>query len=100
MKHVLACIAACLLFAAPALADDSAAIYAKSCKGCHGADGSKVIMGMTKPINAMSLEQVKAALDGYKSGTYGGDKKVIMERTVKPLSQEQLDGLAAYVEGL
>lgn len=100
MKYVLVCLTACLFFAAPAMADDSVELYAKSCKGCHGADGSKVIMGMTRPINAMPLEEVKAALDGYKAGTYGGQKKVIMERTVKPLSQEQLDALAAYVDSL
>ena len=100
MKYALACLAACLFFAAPAFADESAELYAKSCKGCHGADGSKVAMGMTRALNSMSTEEVKAALDGYKAGTYGGSKKVIMERTVKPLSQEQLDALVIYVDSL
>ena len=100
MKYAFICLAACLLFAVPALAEGPADLYAKSCKGCHGADGSKVAMGMTRPLNSLTLDEVKAALAGYKAGTYGGAKKAMMERVVKPMSDADLEALAAHVDSL
>lgn len=100
MKYAFACLVACLCFAASALAEGPADLYAKSCKGCHGADGAKVAMGMTRPLNALSLDEVKAALAGYKAGTYGGEKKAMMERVVKPLSDADLEALATHVDSL
>lgn len=100
MKYVFVCLATCLFFATPALAEGPADLYAKNCKGCHGADGSKVAMGMTRPLNSLTLDEVKAALSGYKSGTYGGAKKAMMERVVKPLSDADLEALAAHVDSL
>lgn len=101
MNYALSIVCACLMFVSTAFAGgDAAGLYAKACKGCHGADGAKVAMGMTKALKDMSGEDVKAALAGYKAGTYGGEKKAMMERVVKPLSDEELDNLADYVSGL
>jgi cytochrome c len=101
MKFVMLPLLTCVLFVSVAMASgDAAALYAKSCQGCHGADGSKVAMGMTRPLSALTLEEAKAALIGYKTGTYGGEKKAMMERVVKPLSDTDVDSLAAHVAGL
>jgi cytochrome c len=100
MKYAMGIVLACVLFAAaPALAG-GADIFAKSCKGCHGVDGAKVGMGMTKPLQGMPLEEIQAALAGYKAGTYGGEKKTLMERVVKPLSDDEIQALAAYSASL
>lgn len=101
MKYVLGIVLTCLLLVSAAMASgDAAALYAKSCQGCHGADGSKMAMGMTRPLSALTLEEAKAALTGYKTGTYGGEKKAMMERVVKPLSDTDVDALAAHIAGL
>lgn len=100
MKRALVLLAACLLFAASAMADAGADLYAKSCKGCHGADGHVVAMGMTRPLNSLSPEEVRKALSGYKAGTYGGPKKAMMERVVKPMSDADLEALAVHVDSL
>jgi cytochrome c len=100
MKYVIVCLASCLLFATTAFADGSADLFAKSCKGCHGSDASKVSMGMTRPLNSLSQDEVRDALHGYKSGTYGGAKKSMMERVVKPLSDEDIEALAAHIDSL
>lgn len=102
MKYVLGCLLAGLLFASVAMAsaEGAAELFAKSCKGCHGADGAKVVMGMTRPVKDLSADEVKAALVGYKAGTYGGEKKAMMERVVKPLTDAEVDALAAHVAGL
>ena len=55
---------------------------------------------MTRPLKDLSLDEAKAALAGYKAGTYGGEKKAMMERVVKPLSDAEVDALAAHVAGL
>ena len=47
-----------------------------------------------------SLDEVKAALAGYKAGTYGGEKKAMMERVVKPMSDADLEALATHVDSL
>lgn len=100
MKYAIICLAACLLFATAALADGSVDLYAKSCKSCHGADGSKVTMGMTRPLGAMTVEEARDALNGYKAGTYGGERKSMMERVVKPLSDEDIEALAVRIGDL
>ncbi len=102
MKYVLGCLLAGLLFTSVAMAsaEGAAELYAKSCKGCHGADGAKVAMGMTRPLKGLPVDEVKAALVGYKAGTYGGEKKAMMERVVKPLTDAEVDALAAHVGGL
>lgn len=99
MKYVLTCIVAGLLFASVAVASDDggAERYAKSCKSCHGVDGSNA--AMSKPLKGMPKEEVKAALLGYKAQTYGGKKKAMMERVAKPLSDEEIEALAAYIAG-
>lgn len=52
-----------------------------ACKGCHGADLTKTgIMGTSsKNIMSMSKADFVAAMNGYKAGTYGGAKKVLMK---------------------
>lgn len=100
MKYVMGILLIGFLVSAAMASGHGAALYAKSCQGCHGADGSKMAMGMTRPLNALSLDEAKAALTGYKTGTYGGEKKIMMERVVKPLSDTELDSLAAHVAGL
>ncbi len=52
-----------------------------ACKGCHGPDLSKTgIMGTSsKSIISMTKADFIAAINGYKAGTYGGAKKVLMK---------------------
>lgn len=97
MKCLSGFLLGMFLFASLAMAGGNAAsIYTKSCKGCHGVSGEKLVPGMTRSIKDMSLEEIKTALDGYKDGTYGGSKKGIMERIMKPLSDEDINALAEY----
>lgn len=101
MKCLSGFLLGMFLFASLAMAGgDAASIYTKSCKGCHGVGGEKLAPGMTRPIKDMSLEEVKTALAGYKAGTYGGSKKAIMERIMKPLSDENIEALAGHITSL
>jgi cytochrome c len=97
MKYAFACLLAGLLFASVAVASDDlgAERYAKLCKSCHGADGSNA--AMSKLLNGLPAEDVKAALLGYKDQSYGGKKKAMMERVAKSLSDEDINALANHI---
>lgn len=97
MRYLSGVLLGVFLFASLATAGGNAeAIYVKSCKGCHGAGGEKLAPGSERPIKGMTLEELKSSLAGYKSGTYGGPKKSIMERVMKRLSDEEVEALAEY----
>jgi cytochrome c553 len=99
MKYVFACLLAGFLFASVAVAsgDGAAELYLKSCKRCHGVDGSNA--AMSRALKGMPAEEVKVALLGYKAQTYGGKKKAMMERAIKPLSDAEIEALATYIAG-
>lgn len=97
MKYLFGSLLGIFVFVSMAVAGaDGAALYAKSCKGCHGADGAKLASGMTKSVKDMSEEKIRTALVGYKAGTYGGAKKTVMERAMKPFSDEEVEALVVY----
>jgi len=51
------------------------------CVSCHGVDFEKKALGVSKVVQEMSEQEIKAALDGYKNGT-GGPMKDLMIQEV------------------
>lgn len=51
------------------------------CVSCHGVDFEKKALGVSKVVKNMSEQEIKAALDGYKNGT-GGPMKDLMIQEV------------------
>jgi cytochrome c553 len=101
MKASLIMVAmAALVFVAagPAQAAGDAAAgkaKAKSCAGCHGANGE----GKKKnpPIAGMAEADFIQAMADYKSGA---KEHKTMQRTAKKLSDEEVANLAAYYHSL
>ncbi|KAG2737464.1 hypothetical protein P692DRAFT_20883533 [Suillus brevipes Sb2] len=56
-----------------------AAVNAKACTSCHGADWSKKALGKSKNVAEMTHIEIADALKGYKDGTYGGPMKGLMK---------------------
>lgn len=73
-------------------AADGAAIY-KKCAGCHGAKGEKTNFAK---LQGLSKEDVVAKLNGYKKGT-GGAKKAMMIPQAKSLNDAQIEALSTYI---
>ena len=100
MKKLLTILSVCLLaaalFAAQGMAADGKTLYAR-CSGCHGSDGAKKALGTGNPLKGMKADAVVKALQGYKAGTFGGDKKAMMEGQVKGLSDADMKALADYI---
>ena len=89
---------AALGLAAPAFAADADAgkAKAKSCAGCHGANGEG--KGKTGgPIAGMDPKKFVAAMEEYQSGTrkHGG-----MKMATAKLSKDDIENLAAYYHSL
>ena len=79
-----------------AVASSGTEIYSK-CKGCHGADGSKHALGVAPLLKGQSKADIEAKLKGYQAGTYGGEKKSIMHRQAKRLSDDDIAAVADYI---
>lgn len=82
-----------------AQADEGKSLYGK-CIGCHGLNGEKKAMNVSKIINEMPQEEIAKSLRGYKTGTYGGNMKGVMRAQVASYSDAQIDDVAAYIATL
>ncbi len=80
----------------PAFAQDSPAdIYKAKCAGCHGADGSKSMMG-AKPLNGA---EVKAMSDADLNGAITNGKGKMPAYKGK-LTDAQITGLVGHIRTL
>jgi len=68
------------------------------CKGCHGNNFEKKVMGKSKVVKEMTKEEIKEALKGYKNGNYGGVMKKVMEGQVEKLSDADIDALIVKIK--
>ncbi len=80
-----------------ALVVDGKTLFGK-CVSCHGATGEKVALNVSKIIKDMSQEEIVAALQGYKEGTYGGKMKGLMQSQVQNLSTEEIEAIAQFLK--
>lgn len=102
MKRILVVMSICAALAfgiSAAVAADGAALY-KSCVGCHGADGSKVAMGVGQAVKGQKADELFKKLKGYADGSYGGAKKAVMTNLVKRYSDEEMKAMADYMSKL
>ena len=91
-KIVIASIASIALATA-----SMAAVNAKSCTGCHGADWSKKALGKSKDVSQMTHAEIATSLIGYKNGTYGGPMKGLMKGQVAKYSDDDLKAFAQTI---
>ena len=71
-----------------------------SCKGCHGASAEKSALGKSKIIKGWDSAKTADALNGYKSGTYGGTMKGLMKGQVSKLSDSDIKAVSDYISKL
>lgn len=66
----------------------------KPCAACHGADGNGVpAMADTPKLAGQHADYIVKSLQGYKAGTR---KNAVMGPMAAPLSQRDMEDLAAY----
>jgi mono/diheme cytochrome c family protein len=79
----------------PMAAADAAADYKAKCAGCHGADGSKSMMG-AKPLSGADVQSMSDA--DLKAEIANGKGK--MPAYKGKLTDEQIDDLVKYIRTL
>ena len=100
MTRIAAALAACLALslAAPARAEDGAALFKQKCASCHGPDG-KGQTAMGKKLGATDLTKEKdVALDAIVKHIEDGKPPKMMAYKGK-LTPEQIKAVAEYVKG-
>lgn len=94
-KIVIASIATLALATA-----SMAAVNAKACTSCHGADWSKKALGKSLNVAEMTHADIAAALKGYKAGTYGKAMKGLMKGQVAKLNADEIKAISEYISKL
>jgi cytochrome c553 len=70
------------------------------CAACHGADGRSTVIPQYPKIGGQSGPYVVNALKAYRDGRRQGTYAAIMTAVAKPLSDDDIVNLAAYIESL
>jgi len=102
MKRLIALsmcsIVSVALLAAVAFSADGSALYG-SCKGCHGASGEKVALGIAPALKGQGGEALLTKLKGYKDGSYQIQAKTapMMLKMVQKFDDTELKTLADYI---
>lgn len=96
MKRIFAAVLLGGLFCAglalSGRAADGGELYAR-CARCHGENGEKP----PHVLKGQGASAVLGKLNGYAAGTYGGDRKTVMQNMVKTLSDTDRHILAAHI---
>jgi mono/diheme cytochrome c family protein len=104
MRMILITFTSITFCAAGALAADAKAgqdVYAKSCKGCHGADGSgnpAIAKAMKVDMKKLSSPEVQAQSDADMAKIITDGKGKM--KPVKTVSGATVDNVVAYVRTL
>jgi len=75
-------------------------LYARKCASCHGHDAKKSALNASQVIAGWDTQRTQNALNGYKSGTFGGKMKGIMEGQSRPLSDVEVKLISNYISFL
>ena len=71
-----------------------------ACASCHGPNGSGNPAAMYPLIRAQYATYVGAQLRNYRAGTRQTDQNKMMRDVASTMSDEQIDAVASYVQGL
>jgi cytochrome c553 len=70
------------------------------CATCHGSDGRSTVIPQYPKIGGQSGPYVINALKAYRDGRRQGTYAAIMTPIAKPLTDDDIEDLAAYIESL
>lgn len=71
-----------------------------ACAACHSADGAGIAPAGYAQIKGQHATYTIAQLKAYRSGTRQTDPNQMMRNVAASLSDEQIDAVASYIQGL
>lgn len=78
----------------------NAATHTPACLACHGPDGRGNPPALYASIRGQHATYVAAQLRAYKTGARATDQNQMMRNIAASLSDEEIDAVASYVQGL
>ena len=99
MRTILSTVALAALLSTAAFGADAAAgkaVYDKSCKGCHGPDGTPSA-GMAKAMGIQDMKSTAYSDDAIKTAVTSGKGKM---KPIAAVTGASLDNVVAYVKTL
>jgi cytochrome c553 len=104
IRGLIACVAVALPALPGALAAPERVALGREkfvqCAACHGSDGRSTVIPQYPKIGGQSGPYVINALKAYRDGRRQGTYAAIMATVAKPLTDDDIDNLAAYIESL
>jgi cytochrome c553 len=97
---VFACFGTGAALAAPADVVAAGRQKFAPCATCHGSDGRSTVVPQYPKIAGQSAPYVVNALKAYRDGRRLGTFASMMAAAAKPLSDTDIENLAAYIESL
>ena len=70
----------------------------KNCYVCHGKNFEKHALGKSKIVKDMNSTEIKQALIGYRSGSYGGNMKGLMKTKVVNYTDSEIDSVVKLIK--
>lgn len=79
---------------------DGELLYKKKCASCHGTNGEKKALHVSRILNTLDKQEIVNALLEYKNGTYSGKFKSLKRGLAGKLREDEINTVAAYVQTL
>lgn len=101
MKQVVLIFFTCTLFAQISFARSGEELYRK-CIGCHGKDAKHAPFEKESGIlYGREVEELKIIMKAIRDGDYPSDKlNIIMQKSIKSFSDEDIDLISKYIKAL
>ena len=100
IKYLLPlCIMATGSYAMADEMDGEKLFKSKGCVSCHGEAGIAPIMATYPKLGGQSAPYLVAKLKSYKAGEISGGMSALMKPMAAMLSEDEMDAVAAYLEG-
>ena len=91
-----------MLFISTITLASTQSIYNQKCGICHGIDGSKLVMGKSKEIRGMTVEDIEKAIEDYATKKRYSNVMIqsIKKDFLNSNSKEVLHNIAVYINKL
>lgn len=73
-------------------------IFKKKCSKCHGKKGEEKAYNSSRPLNTLSLEDMKYSIDRYNLDDYDRGAAFIMKPYAMSVSHRELKGVYEYIQ--
>lgn len=87
--------------AAPALAQDGAALYQqKGCAACHGPEANKPLTDVYPKLAGQTTGYLVQQMKDIKSGARANGQSAAMKPTIQNVSEEEMQAIAEWLTSL